>query len=120
MEENPITTEKAVEQVYAVAANIMVRENKNAYEVRKELNAIGLEDESARIVVENLERQIKEAKSGKARKDMLYGGMWFFGGLIVTVVSYSAASNGGGSYMVAYGAIIFGGIQFFRGLLSDG
>jgi hypothetical protein len=49
---------------------------------------------------------------------MLYGGLWFFGGLIVTIVSFNAAS-GGGSYVVAYGAIIFGGIQFFRGLLNN-
>jgi hypothetical protein len=118
MEENPLTPEQAVEQVYAVAANMMVRENKGPYEVQQKLISIGLNEESARIVVENLERQINEAKKNRANKDMLYGGLWFFGGLIVTLVSLSAAS-GGGSYVVAYGAIIFGGIQFFRGLLNN-
>lgn len=118
MEENAVSPEQAVEKVYAIAANMMVHQNKNSYEVRKELTAMGLDEESARVVVENLERQISEAKRGKAKKDMLYGGLWFFGGLIVTLVSLSAAS-GGGTYVVAYGAIIFGGIQFFRGLLSN-
>jgi hypothetical protein len=39
-------------------------------------------------------------------------------GIVITVGSYSAASNSptGGTYVVAWGAIIFGGLQFFRGL----
>jgi len=46
---------------------------------------------------------------------MLVGGLWCFGGTAVTVYTYSAAS-GGGTYVVAWGAIIFGGIQFLKGL----
>ena len=53
----------------------------------------------------------------KANHDMMVGGLWFFGGLAVTSFTFLAAS-GGGSYMVAWGAILFGGIQFFRGVLS--
>ena len=53
----------------------------------------------------------------KANKDMVVGGIWFFGGLLVTVLTYGAAS-GGGSYVIAWGAIIFGGIQLFRGLVA--
>jgi hypothetical protein len=48
----------------------------------------------------------------------LYGGLWCVGGIIVTAVTYSAAS-GGGSYVVAWGAILFGAIQFFRGLTAN-
>ncbi len=36
-------------------------------------------------------------------------------GIVVTVGSYSSASAGG-SYVVAWGAIIFGGVRLFRGL----
>ena len=28
-------------------------------------------------------------------KDMIFGALWFFGGIIVTVATFSAASNGG-------------------------
>lgn len=117
MEENTAEQQQAVEQVYKFAADLMVRQEKNSYETRKELEAQGLSEESARIIVDNLETQINEAKKSRANKDMLYGGLWFFGGLIVTIVSFSAAS-GGGSYVVAYGAIIFGGIQFFKGVMN--
>jgi hypothetical protein len=48
---------------------------------------------------------------------MLHGAVWFFGGIVVTLFSYVAAvsSPGGGHYGIAYGAIIFGIVQFFRG-----
>ena len=53
-----------------------------------------------------------------AKKDMLVGGLWFFGGIAVTAITYSMAS-GGGRYFLAWGAIIFGGIQFFKGLINS-
>lgn len=43
------------------------------------------------------------------------GAAWALGGLAVTAATYSAAS-GGGTYLVASGAIVFGGLQFFIGL----
>jgi len=46
---------------------------------------------------------------------MVTGGIVALIGIIVTVGSYEAAS-GGGTYVVAWGAILFGGIQFLRGL----
>jgi hypothetical protein len=60
---------------------------------------------------------LKEAKRKNASKDLVVGGLWFLGGISVTVLTYSAASNGGGTYFVAYGAIIFGAVQFIRGLM---
>lgn len=63
----------------------------------------------------NLEDVGSVNKEGLNR-DLVVGGLWLFGGLIVTGVTYSSASNGGGSYVVAWGAILFGGIQFLKGL----
>jgi hypothetical protein len=56
-----------------------------------------------------------DSRSDAMNKDVMQGGLWLAGGLVVTALTYSSAS-GGGSYVVAWGAIIFGGIQFFRGL----
>jgi hypothetical protein len=57
------------------------------------------------------------ASSAKAaaQKSMLIGAAWCVGGLAVTGVTYSMAS-GGGSYMIAWGPALFGGIQFLRGV----
>ena len=46
---------------------------------------------------------------------MLYGALWFIGGVAVTAVTYAAAT-GGGTYVVTYGAILYGVIQFCVGL----
>lgn len=60
---------------------------------------------------------VHAAQVAKANNDVLVGGLWLFGGLAVTAFTYLGAS-GGGSYVVAWGAIIFGGLQFFRGLAA--
>ncbi|MEE8500243.1 MAG: TerB family tellurite resistance protein [Kiloniellales bacterium] len=48
-------------------------------------------------------------------RNMGLGFLWFAGGGLVTLVTYSAAS-GGGVYVVAYGAIAVGALQFLVGL----
>jgi hypothetical protein len=42
------------------------------------------------------------------------------GGTVVTIATYSAAASSptGGRYIVAWGAIVFGIIDFFRGLFG--
>jgi hypothetical protein len=53
-----------------------------------------------------------------AKRSMVFGGIMFAVGLMITVGSYTAADggNGGGRYVVAWGAMIFGAIRFFYGL----
>ena len=50
--------------------------------------------------------------------NMLVGGAFFVVGLVVTIGSYAAASNAGGTYYLCWGAIIFGAIQFIQGLIQ--
>lgn len=46
---------------------------------------------------------------------MLLGALICGVGLVVTLVSLYGASNGSGSYVVAWGAIVFGGLRCYRG-----
>lgn len=52
-----------------------------------------------------------------AVKQMAIGGVVALVGLIITIVTYRAAS-GGGHYVVAWGPAIFGLIAFVRGLVA--
>ena len=52
-------------------------------------------------------------------KNMLFGALWCIGGVVVTAATYSAVSSGGGKYVVAYGAIIVGAIQFLIGVAQS-
>ncbi len=51
----------------------------------------------------------------ESKKAILYGALWCIGGLVVTIGSYSSASDGG-SYTIAWGAILFGLFKFLKGL----
>ena len=58
-------------------------------------------------------------KEGEGRADMLLGGFIFVTGIAITAATHSAAeASGGGPFVVAYGAIIYGLIRFFKGLLA--
>jgi len=107
------------DQNYAFAANLMLHQDKNTYEVRTALMNRGMEENEAILMAESIESEINSAHKAKANKDMLWGAVWCVGGIIVTAATYSAASNGGGKYFVAWGAILFGGIQFVRGVVAS-
>lgn len=82
------------------------------------INILEKSDED-KIHAERQRRQaiaiLEQMDKKQSSNDVLYGGLWFAGGLIVTLVSVSSGNGG----VIAYGAVIFGGIQFFRGLMKS-
>lgn len=110
------TQEEFVQAVYLHAAEQMRNGTKN-HAIVNNLVEQGLDEESANIVVSNLVKARKEQKHEQGKKNMIFGILWFIGGLVVTAATYSAASNGG-HYIVAWGAVIFGAIQFLQGLFQ--
>jgi hypothetical protein len=46
---------------------------------------------------------------------MLFGVLWCVGGIAATAFSYST-SKSGGFYVVTWGAVVGGALQFFRGV----
>ncbi len=105
------------QQAYNFAADQIINQRRPSEEVADMLVQKGLDRTTAYSIEQSMNTQNDDGKKERARKDMIYGGLWFFGGIIVTLVTYSSAS-GGGSYVVAWGAILFGGIQFFRGVAN--
>jgi uncharacterized protein (UPF0335 family) len=99
------TDEEVVKQVYAFAANLLFEEKQNKKEVINALITHGIDAEWAKTVVSNL----LSSKNERARKDMIYGLLWCIGGAIATVADIG---------YIFWGAIIFGGLQFLKGLFS--
>ena len=60
-------------------------------------------------------RALAEKSKALARKNMISGALWCIGGIIVTVTTLKAAS-GGGTYFIAWGAILFGFLQLVQGI----
>lgn len=105
---NPESQEVA-NQLYNYAANLLVHQNKSAYDTKAALIEKGLGTKDAEYIVNTIEEQIEEAKHEKAKKDMLYGALWCIGGTALTFANVG---------FIFWGAILFGGIQFFRGLIN--
>jgi hypothetical protein len=87
-------------------------------QIGKALVEKGLNPEQAQIVIQKLHQVRTKTRREAAMGEMLIGGGVCVIGLIVTIGSFSTASSSpsGGTYVIAWGAIIFGAIQFFRGL----
>jgi hypothetical protein len=62
--------------------------------------------------------EVRSAKAAKYSRRMLIGILWAVGGAIATLVSYGAVSERGGVYMVFWGAIAFGAVDFLVGLFG--
>jgi len=85
----------------------------------------GLEPDAARNFVAGVADALAQYRASpegrqiladKFAKHMGMGALWCVGGAVVTALTYSAASDTGGTYVVAWGAIVFGGVEFLYGL----
>lgn len=102
--------QETVNQIYAYANNLLVKEKKNSEEIKTILVEQGIDLESASTVVENLLME-KAQKQENANKDMLYGALWCVGGVIGTMANIG---------FIFWGAIVFGAIQFIKGVSNSG
>lgn len=112
-----IDQQEIVNQIYGFTADMLYNQKKSIEETKAALIENGLRAEDADVVIANLQNQYKQEKREAGNKNMLYGALWCVGGLLVTILTYSAASDGG-TYVVAWGAVIFGAIQFFKGVFQ--
>ena len=83
------------------------------------LATAGMDKGDAIKLVYKVEEMVGEAKRKHARKKMITGALWCGGGCLVTIFTYAAASrSGGGGYVVAWGAIIFGAWQMIQAAMG--
>src|SRR5262245_204114 len=96
-------------------------------DIRTSLVAKGLSEADAKAVVNqvlhyhtggSLGHDYRDFEAGQAagRRSMAIGGIVCVIGLVVTLGTMAAAGDAGGRVVIAWGAIVFGAIQFFRGM----
>jgi hypothetical protein len=68
-----------------------------------------------------VEGKTPQAMAEQNDLDMRQGVYWLLGGILVTTVTYMIASSSknGGIYLIAWGPVLGGGIQFMRALLKS-
>ena len=109
MESVPAVPQKSANEIYNYAATLLYRDKRSYPDTMDLLKSEGLDEESASTVIDNLETQMKSVKNARAKKDMLYGALWCIGGTVLTLAHIG---------FIFWGAIIFGAIQFFKGVAS--
>jgi hypothetical protein len=105
----PRTEFKKNDKFYLV--EVLKQDDKDWVRIRDLQGAEGFIEGNTKI------KQIPIVTRDVGKKNMLYGALWFIGGIVVTFGSMAAAS-GGGTYLVTWGAIIFGAIQFVQGVIQ--
>ena len=75
-------------------------------------NAMGARPDGARD-----EQAQQDARRSWANRQIAVGALFLVIGIVVTAATYSSASKSGGTYTIAYGAILVGVIKIVRGLL---
>lgn len=85
-------------------------------EIKTGLYTFDLTEDDANYIMEFLGVRATDI-ADKYDNKMLRGGVVFIVGILITIGTYAAAM-GGGSYLLAYGPIIFGIFDFFNGLFK--
>jgi hypothetical protein len=62
------------------------------------------------------EQRLKSPREA-AQRDMAVGALLCLAGIVVTVVTFSAAVGSGGVYLIMWGPVVYGGFRFIRGLV---
>jgi hypothetical protein len=103
---------EGLQAVYRFAGQLL-RKGVTPKLIEKSLTDQGLDAKAAAFVVMQA-----RAKANKrvGRRNMIYGLLWCIGGIVVTALTYQAAVKAGVARCLAWGAILLGGIQFFRGV----
>ncbi len=69
---------------------------------------------------ENKEKMMDGSGGNTGQRNMVIGGIVCLIGIVITLGTMSAAmQSGGGQYIIAWGAVVFGGFQFFRGWMQS-
>ncbi|MBK6417806.1 MAG: hypothetical protein IPI24_10930 [Ignavibacteria bacterium] len=116
METDPTVHDRDSEEAFAYAIEQM-HGGIPLFKIEEQLVQRGLSEESASAVIARVSDYRTSSEAKEARSSMNQGAVWFLGGIVVTVATYVLAT-GGGTYVVAWGAVVFGGIQFVRGYMK--
>lgn len=117
MSDTPISNEQKM-TLMREAQTRLDRPHTNIKDVTAMLVEGGFTETEASGLVGNILQGIRRRQTEReaaARKDMLIGGIILVIGIAITVITHYNAS-GGGTYVVAWGAMLVGAIRFFSGM----
>jgi len=114
------TTQDTSKKLHGYVANLIKVEKRSYSEIKKLLIEKGLTTTEAESTIDSVAKRLLKNRKDKAKKDIKYGALLFFGGIIFTAITYFHATSSpeGGMFFLAWGPVIFGGIALLRGLVN--
>jgi hypothetical protein len=112
---NDAQIQQVIDGLIVRAAN-QIAEGKTKFDVISELEKDGCTSDLAKAIATKGDEIKKSEFRKNGRTTMLIGAGLAGLGIAITAGTYSAASSGGGSYVITYGLIICGSWIFIKGL----
>ena len=114
----PAATAPSNEQMlYAQASAVRRLQSKESPDyIITQLAAQSLDRATATALVNTLIVTRYQVERSAAKRTMIDGVLWALGGILVTIITLLIAQDRGGTYFIAWGPALFGGLQFFRSL----
>jgi hypothetical protein len=83
-------------------------------EIGTHLTNAGVDEEVKRQIMAEVEGRTPAGQERQNRSEMRHGLVWLIGGIAVTGITYLMAANSreGGGYVIAWGAMLVGGLRF--------
>lgn len=97
---------------YAVS---LLANDKLESEVISSLSEQGCKLEDAKRIIEEAESLLEEKEKKMKRQYLMFGSLFFFGGILISVWSYINAYNGG-TYIITWGAVLCGAFMLYKGM----
>ncbi|HMF44309.1 MAG TPA: hypothetical protein VKQ32_26735 [Polyangia bacterium] len=98
-------------------AKDVLRQGMPRAKVEEVLRAQGFDAAAASSIVERADKAKNERRVA-GRRHMIMGAFICALGIALTAYTYSSVAEKGGSYVIWWGAIAVGAVQFFRGLIQ--
>ena len=99
-----------IDEAYNYGVHLIVDKGVDYIRLKDELIFKGIDVQEALKVVNKIKKDIKKAKITAANNDLIYGALWCIGGIVATVAEIG---------YIFWGAIVFGGYQFLKGLINS-
>lgn len=100
-----------------VLARTMANEGKEKYEIRMALMSQGFSYDDADAILNHVQPGTAATEDNTQSDDIAAGILWLVGGILVTALTYAAASDGG-IFIIAYGPVIYGVLRLLKGLFG--
>lgn len=105
---------KSDSEILELTFNLHRNKQKSIKEIKHILKMGKLSNERVNLILTDFENVVTSQNAKNSSNKKLIGALMFFGGIVFSILSISSATENGGVYYIAYGAVIWGFLYMFE------